>query len=209
MRKPLPTLLMGLTGLLVAVPSPAWAQDAEERIDGALAQAEEAGLPTSLLESKVAEGRAKGIPMDRIATAVEQRLAGLSRAQEVMGRGATDLDEAQLAVGADALGSGVSESVLQEIAATTPRERRAVAIAALAHLVEQDMASEQALEQVQAALGRGSAGLGDLPGVAGPPASLHIPGMQGEVGPPSGVPGPGQGGPPEDRPPRGGPPGGG
>ena len=209
MRKPLPTLLMGLTGLLVAVPSPAWAQDAEERIDGALAQAEEAGLPTSLLESKVAEGRAKGVPMDRIATAVEQRLAGLSRAQEVMGRGATDLDEAQLAVGADALGSGVSESVLQEIAATTPRERRAVAIAALAHLVEQDMASEQALEQVQAALGRGSAGLGDLPGVAGPPASLPIPGMQGEVGPPSGVPGPGQGGPPEDRPPRGGPPGGG
>lgn len=191
------------TGLLL-VPVMGWAQAPEERIDQALDRAEATGIPSFLLENKIAEGRAKGVPADRLADAVERRLSALDHAREVMGRGAGDLDGTQLAVGADALASGVSEEVLAEIAATTPRERRAVAVAALAHLVEQEVVPEEALAQVQAALGREAPGLGGLPGVAGPPSGLLIPGMGG---PPSGV-GPGERGPPE-RPGQGGPPGGG
>jgi hypothetical protein len=39
-----------------------------------IARSQQVGIPLSLLESKVAEGRAKGVAMDRIATAVESRL---------------------------------------------------------------------------------------------------------------------------------------
>lgn len=44
---------------------------ADARVDAALAAAVSAGIPTSLLERKIAEGHAKGVPMERIAVAVE------------------------------------------------------------------------------------------------------------------------------------------
>lgn len=227
-RVPMPRHLAMVATLLFLTPVLLWAQDPQEprapqeRIDAAFERVEGAGVPTSLLESKVAEGRAKGIPMDRIAQAVENRAEALERAREVMARGAPDVDAPQIAVGADALGAGVSEAVLEEIATSAPRERRSVAVAALTHLVAHDVAPEDALQQVQAALDREIPGLGHLPGVAGPPSGLVLPGMggppagipgPGQVGPPSGVPSPGQGGGPPDDPPRGppggGPPGGG
>jgi hypothetical protein len=193
--------------VLALVPTAGWAQSPEEQIETALSQALEVGIPVSLLESKIAEGKAKGIPMDRIAMAVEQRLEGLTRAQEVMGLGADDLDAAQISVGADALGSGVSEAVLAEIAGTTPPDQRAVAVAALTHLVGQGIVPEAALLRVQGALAQGPEGLANIPGFAGPPAGLPIPegagpgggpqGGGGQVGPPSSVPAPGQGGPPD------------
>ena len=48
-------------------------------------------IPVSLLQSKIAEGRAKGIPMDRIATAVESRLRNLEHAKIALSRGAGDV----------------------------------------------------------------------------------------------------------------------
>jgi hypothetical protein len=206
-----------MTGLLL-LPVAGWAQAPQERIEAALTQALESGIPVALLESKIAEGRAKGVPMDRIAMAVEQRLQGLTRARNAMGRGADDLDAAQISVGADALGAGVSEAVLEEIAATTPQERRTVAVAALTHLVGQGIVPEQALIRVTEALARGPGGLSTIPGFAGPPAGLPAP---VPVGPPGGNPGDGPGvGPPGSIPPPGkgpnvpvppgkGPPGGG
>src|SRR5262245_27803667 len=74
--------------LLAAV---AVAQTPEARIEIAIERAQEAGIPISLLESKRAEGKAKGIPIERIATAVETRLQHLERARQAIGRGATDL----------------------------------------------------------------------------------------------------------------------
>lgn len=193
-----------MTGLLL-FPAAGWAQAPQERIDAALIQAQESGIPVALLESKIAEGRAKGVSMDRIAMAVEQRLQGLTRARDAMARGADDLDAAQISVGADALGTGVSEAVLEEISTTTPQERRTVAVAALTHLVGQGIVPEQALTQVTEALARGPGGLSTIPGFAGPPAGLPVP---ERVGPPGSVPPPGKG-PNIPVPPGKGPPGGG
>lgn len=203
--------MLPLAAALLLMPTAAVAQAPQERVDAALAQAQEVGIPTALLESKIAEGRAKGIPMDRIAIAVEQRLQGLTRAMEVMARSADDLDAAQISVGADALGSGVSEAVLEEIASTTPRERRTVAVAALTHLVGQGMVPEQALTRVNEALARGPGGLSNIPGFAGPPPGLPAPegvGPPPGKGPPGSVPPPGQV-PDIPSPPGKGPPGGG
>lgn len=192
---------MALVAGLLLLPSGMLAQAPQERIEAALVRAQEAGIPVALLESKVAEGRAKGVSMDRIAAAVERRLEGLSHAREVMARGAPDLDAAQISVGADALGAGVSEAVLEEIASTTPRERRTVAVAALTHLVGQGIVPEQALARVHEALARGPGGLSSIPGFAGPPPGLptpeHVGPPGGErggpaVGPPGSVPPPGQ-----------------
>lgn len=195
-------LLMG-----VLVPASLAGQEAEERIQAALDRATEAGIPTSLLESKVAEGEAKGIPTGRIAAAVEHRLGGLTRAQEALA-GVPDTDVDDLAVSADALESGVSEAVLTELATATPADRRSVAIAALTYLVNAQMAPADALTTVREALERGPSALQNLParaagmgpGQAGPPAGIPAPGVPPTEGPPEGA------GPPVDPP--GGPGGG-
>jgi len=199
---------------LAMLPLALAAQSPEERIQQAMTRAGEVGIPVSLLESKMAEGRAKGVPMDRIATAIEARFQALERAREVMGRGAEDLDAAQISVGADALVAGVSEEVLQEIAATSGGERRAVAVAALTQLVLQGVVPQEALHRVQAALARGPAALANLPVRAGagggfiPDGAGPPPGTPGAAqgGPPGSVPAPGRGVPPTI-PPRGKPPG--
>ena len=77
-------LFVALWLVLAAFPAAAHAQDPQQRIDAARRRAESAGIPVALLDSKVAEGRAKGVPMDRIAGAVERRLGALSRAREAM-----------------------------------------------------------------------------------------------------------------------------
>jgi hypothetical protein len=208
---------LGPAVLMLLLVSPmAGAQEPEERIGSAMARAQEAGVPVWLLESKIQEGHAKGVPMERIAQAVEARLNGLSRAAAVMEGAPGGVDAAQLSLGADALGVGVSEAVLAEIAASAPGEHRAVAIAALAHLVQQGTVPAEALARVQAALAQGPAGLANLPGAAGPPFGTPVPGRGGppegvQTGPPSWVPAPGQSGPPglpPGRRPPGGPPGG-
>ena len=173
--------------------SGAGAQDPARRIEAARRQAAAGGLPVEVLDDKVAEGRAKGVPLDRVAAAVEHRLAGLTRAREVMGRGVSPAD---LASGADALDAGVSAQVLTILSAQAPPRERAVAVAVLAQLVREGAASERALQRVQAALRRGPDALRELPAQAagqargqpgGPPAGAG-PGRGG--GPPAGVPAP-------------------
>lgn len=175
--------------VLVAILLPASlsAQSADERIQAALNRADEVGVPTFLLETKLAEGRAKGVPMGRIADAVERRLAGLSRARQALSE-VDDVDADDLSVAADALESGVSEAVLAEMAETAPRRRRAVAIAALGQLVAADVAPAAALDRVRAALDRGPEALQNLPARAqGPDLETPV----GDAGPPAGVPAPG------------------
>jgi hypothetical protein len=215
------TALMVLAAVLGAgsalVPQAAGAQTPEGRIDVALVRAAEAGIPVSLLQSRVLEGRAKGIPMDRIATAVEARLAGLTRAARMMDGVPGVVDAAQLGVAADALESGVSEAVLRALVLSSPGEQRAVAIAALTHLVQEGTVPAHALERVQAALARGPQALSTLPGAVGPPPT--VPGASRAGGPPDGtvrtgppapIPAPGQARPPSPPGPGGsGPPGGG
>lgn len=129
----------------------------------AFARAEAAGIPTSLLEDKIAEGVAKGVSMARIETAIEQRTDALIQAQAAFTEaGVESVSTTDLSVGADAIQGGVSAQALQTIGANAPRERRTVAIAALTQLVAQGQVSEEALVTVQTALDSGPDALANL-----------------------------------------------
>ena len=83
-------------------------QPPQERINVALARARQVGIPVALLESKMAEGKAKGIPLERIAAAIERREGALERASQAL-RGNPG-DTASLSVGADAIDGSVIHS---------------------------------------------------------------------------------------------------
>lgn len=125
------------------------AQTPHARIDAAMKAAAHANVPTALLESKVAEGQAKGVPAERVAAAVEARLEMLVRAAQTLERAnLTGATEGQLAVTADALQAGVSQNALVEITRNAPADRRVVATAVLADLVRLGHASDVALARV-------------------------------------------------------------
>ena len=166
------------------------AQAPEDRIATALEQAAEAGVPVALLESKIAEGRAKGVPEARIAAAVEQRLVALQQAQALM-RVSDDpadaVSDGDLSLGADALLAGVDGEAISTVARNAPRERLGVAMAVLTELVQLGVASPNALDRVMMALQQGPAALVGLPAQARGQAR----GRDGQRGPPSGLPTPG------------------
>ena len=140
----------------------AQARSPKARIDAAMQAAARANVPASLLQSKVAEGEAKRVPPERIAAAVEMRLQSLVRASEIMSRAQVEsASEGELAVAADALQAGVTESTLITLTRTSAEERRVVAIAVLADLVRLGNPSEKALARVNAAL-TSSAALANL-----------------------------------------------
>jgi len=159
-----------LTALLALAPAVLSAQDSTSsaRVNATLDAALEAGIPVSLLERKVAEGRAKGVPMERIAIAVEKRLEALTTARgALVDAGLASTTEGELSVAADAVQAGVSATALATIGSTAPQERRAVAIAVLAELVAAGQASSQALARVQEALTNGPEALANLRAGAG------------------------------------------
>ena len=161
-------VLMFALGLAMA-PAAVSAQQTTSaaRIDAALETAVSAGIPVSLLESKVQEGRAKGVAEARIASAVEARLDALVRAQAALGRAqARGIGAAELSVAADALQAGVNERSMVRVMTEVPAPRRAVAAAVLTELVELGVASDVALQHVQDAVRRGGEALVNLPGEA-------------------------------------------
>jgi hypothetical protein len=188
---------MALSG---AAPANAQAQTPQERIDAAFGRAQQAGIPVALLESKIAEGKAKGVSLERIAVAIERRQTALERAGQAL-RGEAD-GASTLAVGADAIEAGVSEPILRAVGENAPRDRRNVAIAALTELVHQGHTPEAALARVREALRRGPDALSNLPAEAaagrrggGPPDGQKGNGRGragGEPGPPAAVPAPGK-----------------
>lgn len=197
-----------LAALLLTLLAPAGAvaqPGPEQRIEAARRRAAELQIPVALLDSKVVEGRAKGIPEARIAGAVEHRLELLSRARQAMGaRGVAPTD---LSMGADALEAGVTPEVLNTLSAQAPAPQRAMAIAVLSQLVRAGEASERALARVRAAMSRGPDALRELPGEAAaarsgqqeptpgraPNANPGERGKRGDAGPPASVPAPGEG----------------
>jgi hypothetical protein len=179
----------------------AQAQPPEERINAALARAQQAGIPVALLESKIAEGKAKGVSLERIAVAIERRQGALERASQAL-RGEVDA-ASTLAVGADAIEAGVSEAVLRAVGEDAPSDRRSVAIAALTELVHRGNTPEAALVRVREALRRGPDALSNLPAQAaagqrggGSPDGQKSGDAGGRVGaepgPPAAVPAPGK-----------------
>ncbi len=153
--------------VLALLPPVVLGQSPQERLDAAITHAQEMGIPVSLLQSKIDEGRAKTIPMDRIAMAVENRLRNLEQAKIAMSRGAGNVNAAQLSVGADAIAAGASEAVLTQIATSASGDRRAVAVAALTQLVLHGIAPDAALLQVKDALAHGPQALATLAAQAG------------------------------------------
>ncbi len=178
--------------LLVAHTGSLHAQDPEQRVAAALQRAADTGVPVALLESKIAEGQAKGVSMARIALAVEQRLTALQQAQSLMVT-SDDPDDAvsdgDLSLGADALLAGVEGEAVAQVARNAPRERLGVAMAVLTELVQLGVASQTALDRVMAALEAGPEALIGLPTQArGQGRAL---GRDGQRGPPAGLPTPG------------------
>lgn len=198
---------IGVLGAVLAMaPAALLAQTPEQRIERTLQRAAAAGVPVQLLESKVAEGRAKRYPPAIIANAVERRLEVLQRVQSSIGA-RHQLTTTELGVAADAVQSGVNDAVLNALAQTAPRERRAAAMDALRQLVQYGHTPEEALQRVNQALRRGPEALMNLPAQAaaargrshggGPPEGAgHSGSGQGRGGPPAGVP-PGKGKPPK------------
>jgi hypothetical protein len=166
---------MFLAAALAFAPTALFGQDStsapsgtEARVHAALETALDAGIPVSLLERKIAEGKAKGVPMDRIAAAVEARLEALTKASDALAKaGLAHPSEGDLSVAADAVQGGVSATALATISQNAPQDRRAVAIAVLTDLVALGHTPESALEQVQSALARGPEALANLHGEAG------------------------------------------
>lgn len=155
--------MLCLAAALVLSPAALSAQDENARVDAALESALEAGIPVSLLEQKIAEGKAKGVPMERIAAAVEKRLEALVQARDAMTKaGIESATEGELSVAADAVQGGVSQTALAAISQSSSGDNRVVAIAVLTDLVAMGHVPEQALTQVQAALARGPEALANL-----------------------------------------------
>ena len=154
--------IVGLAAVLA--PAAVRAQTPDEQIRRSLERAEQAGVPVALLQSKVDEGRAKGIPAARIAAAVAHRLEVLEHVHDRLED--RNLDAAELGVAADAAQAGVSDEVLASLTEKAPRGRRAVALATLTQLVQQGHAPEEALQRVTEALERGPDALLNLPAQA-------------------------------------------
>ncbi len=172
------TTTLCLAAALICAPAALLAQDstasagsaagANARIDAALQSAVKASIPAALLERKVAEGQAKGVSAERIAGAVEQRLAALLTAHDALVKaGLESTTEGELSVAADAMQAGVSQTALVALSRRAPDESRAVAIAVLSDLVVLGQASDQALVRVEAALARGTEALANLSSEAG------------------------------------------
>ena len=69
------TRTLYLAALLALAPAALAAQDstlAASRVNASLEAAAEAGIPVALLERKIAEGKAKGVSLTRIAAAVSE-----------------------------------------------------------------------------------------------------------------------------------------
>lgn len=174
--------MLTLAATLMLAPAALFAQDstaaagnsADARVATALDAALEAGIPVALLERKVAEGKAKGVPMARIAAAVEKRLDALTDAKDALTKaGLESTTEGELSVAADAVQAGVSQTALLTITRRAPEASRAVAIAVLTDLVAQGQASEQALSRVETAIARGPEALANLGGQSAGPVGAE------------------------------------
>lgn len=161
------TFMVALSLAMTPLAGHAQQPDAEARLQAALNAAAQAAVPVELLRSKIEEGRAKGVPAARIASAVEVRLQALIRARRTLaGSKARGVTAGELSLAADALQAGVSEAAVGHVIANAPPGRRAVATAVLTELVQMGMASESALARVNAALEKGGGALVNLPAQA-------------------------------------------
>jgi len=114
------------------------------------------GIPPQLIQRKALEGAAKGVPPDRILTALDAYSARLRQARGLLGN---DANGASLAAGAEAVRRGVPPEAIRGVAsqgAGNGRRGLAVPLLVLGDLTEAGVPTDQALEAVQEAMRRGS-----------------------------------------------------
>lgn len=193
--------------------------EAAGRLRTIVDRAAERGAPAGPLLDKALEGAAKGVPVDRIAPALEAFAGRLERSAGLVGPPAS---ADAVVAGADALSRGVPAGEVRRVARSAPADGRAVPLVVLGDLVEAGVPAGRAADVVGEAVrgGRSQQELLRIPGRVRrmirqgvPPARAadRAPGPPGRGGPPGDVPaggGPGSGaggGPPV--PPGSGPPG--
>ena len=132
-----------MTLLLLSIVTSALAGAPDDVVAAAAAE----GLPTTALEAKAAEGRAKGVDDARIASVLQDMAERLARAKGLLG----PLDEATLIAGGRALGAGASEAAVGQVA-TEAGGDSAKALDGLADLMSNGFAEEPASKLVRRAI---------------------------------------------------------
>jgi hypothetical protein len=147
--------------------------DAQSRIETSIEHAMTVGIPVSLLESKIAEGKAKGVSMTRIAAAVEHRLEVLTRAQAALSAHGEAVATAELAAAANAMEAGANKDNVREVRESAAPEQRPAALTLLAELIADGRLPAQAVAGVQTAIDAQSATLLRLQGQGGAGSSAN------------------------------------
>lgn len=189
--------------------------EAADEIAKIVADAEAGGLPTAPVVGKALEGAAKGVPADRVVSAVSAYADRLQRASGLLPEGApTD----GIVAAADALRRGATPDAVRDVAGRAG-DASPEALVVLGDLAEAGVPVDRAVEVVTEALAQGRQGQGLLAIPAAvrrltrqgtPPeqAARAVAMTLAGKGPPSGVPPvqlpPQAGGPPV--PPGAGPP---
>lgn len=103
------------------------------------------GLPTEPLVLRALEGGAKGIPADRIQSALTRLVAALRRAMATLG---PDTPETDLATAATALQTGLEPTRLLELRTLRGEKSLTVPVGAYLDLVAQGAVAERAWQRV-------------------------------------------------------------
>lgn len=125
-----------------------YAAEAVQQIEGIIAEAEGAGVPSDPLIAKALEGAAKGVPAERVVAALRSYAARLREAAALVG---APQDASGIVVAADALRRGVPADVVRTLARERHREF-AVPVVVLGDLVEAGVPAERAYGVVQDAI---------------------------------------------------------
>jgi hypothetical protein len=145
-------ILGSVFAVFLLLPAALHGQAAQARIDAVLAEAARLQLPVSVLKNKVAEGRAKNVPAEKIAAVVEARLKTFVRASDVLTRmNITARGAGEVVLLADALDAGIRENIAVETLRSIPPERREVTMSALTSMVRGGVVTELQLADVQRA----------------------------------------------------------
>jgi hypothetical protein len=106
------------------------------------------GLPTEPLVGQALQGAAKGIPGDRIVSAVRENAGALRDAKAALGNVSS---ESELVAGAGALLSGVPRDTLSRMRESRPSQSLVVPLVVLADLVARRVPADAAMTAVMSA----------------------------------------------------------
>ena len=121
------------------------ADAARTQVDGMLAAARTAGLPTEPLVDRALEGAAKGANPERIVAAVNRLLEELRVARLAFGDGASP---AELTAAASALRAGATRADLARLKQLRPRQPLTIPTGVLADLVAAGVAADTGIAAV-------------------------------------------------------------